>query len=237
MGSEYPPAESGTPGAAFESSGSRARRDNLKPLAVLSVGIFLLGSLIGALAGLSSSPIVAPLLPLLFTLLTAGGGLWVAISGTKSTAPAERERLRQMSTLGISLVAFVVGFIPGLWVGIAAKLHPDKVWFLQDTRRPAYGDLSFDDPRLLAATINLDRRMESEGLGQAKRRQILSQVLNGIRERTKVASSMTPQDLDALNAILKLPDSSTQPPARPFWKAFDDAMAYYPTLDRLKGAV
>ncbi len=209
----------------------------MKSLTVLAVGIFLLGSLIGALAGLSASPVVAPLLPLLFTLLTAGGGVWVARAGTKSSASPERERQRHILTLGIALVAFVSGFIPGLWTGIAAKLHPDKVWFLEDRRQPAYGEISFEDPRLLAAAISLDTRMEAAGLGLEKRRQILGQVFNAIVKRAKAAKAMTKEDIEALNAILRLPDPLPAATTSPFWRDFGDAMAYEVNLDKSKGAV
>lgn len=63
---------------------------------IYTIGVAAMGLVIGMFVGLSDSPVIGILLPLLFTLLAGGSGLYVVLSGDSA-----RARL-----LGSSLAAF-----------------------------------------------------------------------------------------------------------------------------------
>ena len=167
--------------------------------AVLFLGVLLLGLLAGALTGISASPVVGPLLPLLFALLSTGGGFWYLKSSTGSGW--NRTVQRKALLLGLQLIIFVVGFTPGLWLGAAAKLHSDRIWHVDSARHPSYGRLKFADIRLLAVVIRLDDQMERAGLAQDQRRRILEELVAAMAKRAS-NEALSSDDADALTAIL-----------------------------------
>jgi hypothetical protein len=167
--------------------------------AVLFLGVLLLGLLAGTLTGISASPVVGPLLPLLFALLSTGGGFWYLKSSTGSGW--DRTSQRKALLLGLQLIVFVFGFTPGLWLGAAAKLHSDRIWHVESARHPSYGSLKFTDVRLLAVVIRLDDQMERAGLAQEQRQRILEQL---VATMAKHASDdvLSANDVAALTATL-----------------------------------
>ncbi len=81
------------------------------------LGCAFLGVLIGLGAGLSSSPVVATILPLLLTLIVGTGGLYITRVDASSFDP------RKLRALGITLVVFaMVVFLSG-WVGIYIRIQ------------------------------------------------------------------------------------------------------------------
>jgi hypothetical protein len=167
--------------------------------AVLFLGVLLLGLLAGTLAGISASPVVGPLLPLLFALLSTGGGFWYLKSSTGSGW--DRTSQRKALLLGLQLIVFVLGFAPGLWLGAAAKLHSDRIWHVDSARHPSYGSLKFTDVRLLEVVIRLDAQMERGGLAREQRQRILEQLVTTIAKRAS-AEVLSANDVAALTATL-----------------------------------
>lgn len=167
--------------------------------AVLFLGVLLLGLLAGTLTGISASPVVGPLLPLLFALLSTGGGFWYLKSSTGNGW--DRASQRKALLLGLQLIVFVLGFAPGLWLGAAAKLHSDRIWHVDSSRHPSYGSLRFTDVRLLEAVIRLDAQMERAGLAQEQRRRILEQLVATIAKRAS-DDVLSASDVAALTATL-----------------------------------
>ncbi len=98
-------------------------------MAVFYVGIILMALMIGLLSGVSESPVVATLLPLLFGLITAGGNLYV-LWGKKAEdeTPKKKERETRARFLGTQFVLFAVFFLVGMWSGVYIKFHPQMFW-------------------------------------------------------------------------------------------------------------
>lgn len=187
----------------------------MKNFSLFFLGVFLIAGVIGLLTGLTASPVVSVLIPLIFSLLTAGGAVYVERgmqpSGTKAPPGDRRKRA---SVLGLQLVAFSLGFLVGLWPGSAAKLHPEKVWFFEGKVTPAYGEFHFEDLRVLTAVIALDEKMKSSGLALESRRTIIEAVYTALRDRMKAnGGTIVSSDLEAVRNLLGLP---TQPSTRPW---------------------
>jgi hypothetical protein len=80
------------------------------------LGCALLGFLIGISAGLSESPIVAVMVPLLFALLSGGGGFYIAKANLAD--PAEKRRI---ATLGKLLSVFSILALTGAVYGALVR--------------------------------------------------------------------------------------------------------------------
>ena len=92
------------------------------------IGIGAMGLIIGLLSGISESPIVSVLLPLLFALITAGGNLYI-VWGQKADDQDVTRRIRSERArfLGSQLVTFSSTFVMGLWCGVLAKFNSEAV--------------------------------------------------------------------------------------------------------------
>ena len=84
---------------------------------MLSFAGGLLGLAVGLLAGLSESPLVATVLPLLFGTVGGAGGLYLARVDLGS--PADRRRLR---TLGVATSVLVLCLILGTFYAVALMI-------------------------------------------------------------------------------------------------------------------
>lgn len=175
-----------------------------KSLVVPLFGVGAIAFTIGLTTGISASPVVGVLIPLLFGLLTAGGGVYVV-----KNLPALREA---GTSLGAYLVVFSLAFLVGLWAGSAAKLHPEQVWFFEDRVRPAYGELEAFDLRVTAAFLRLDRQMSQSGLRFEERVRVLRKLQDRIKSRLDSdTGGLASTDEDATKAILGLSDSWNGP--------------------------
>ena len=88
------------------------QKDHLKPLYWMGQGCFLLGIVIGILAGMSVSPIVATVVSLLFAF--TGGSIIVLIKGRS----AEELRL-----IGLSVSTLAIGIIIGVVTGVSIRAN------------------------------------------------------------------------------------------------------------------
>jgi hypothetical protein len=167
---------------------------------ILAIGVLLFAGMIGLLAGVSASPVVAALLPLLFALLTAGGGIWLIRSDAKVLLLSKRHAL----ALGLQLLAFIIGFLPGLWAGIYVRFYPDTVGL--PSRAPAYDKLEFTDPLLLAWMISLDERMKASNLPFPRRQQILGRLFESINKE-----GLSSEEIESLTAILNPSEADDEP--------------------------
>jgi hypothetical protein len=176
-------------------------------------GMGLIGVVIGLLTGASSSPVVAVILPLLFTLMTAGGNFYVVWGERQREADApSRDRSARAKFLGGQLTVFAVGFLVGVWSGILAKLRPDLLWPVQ-VGRPAYAAMT-PSPTFASLPVyrHLDNVLVSDGVPYAKRLELLHamQIPAEVLSQTvsRVSSSRV-LDIPAL----EIPAPAVSPPA------------------------
>lgn len=184
---------------------------------VFPLGIGLPALTIGITTGLSASPVVGILIPLLFSLITAGGGVFVLRN-------LDKFRDGAASLPGALLIVFSLCFLAGLWLGSAAKLHPEKIWVLPGPPRPAYAGLEPVDFQVTAAMMALDRRMAASGLGFEDRVRLLNQLQKSIERRIDPEDhELDGDDLEGAKAVLGLP-------SEPGW-SFKDPVALGPSME------
>jgi hypothetical protein len=185
------------------------------PFTWFYAGVFALALVLGLLAGITASPVVGTLIPLLFALLTAGGAIYVVKGGEpgKAAVDAAEQRLRA-GFLGRQLASFAFGFLIGMYAGVAAKFSPERIWVLDATASPAYSAMTFTDLTVLAAALEMDNRMRVSGLPLGERRRIFAQLDTALRYRatnyygSSAADSLyllygiADPDRDAINRIL-----------------------------------
>lgn len=150
---------------------------------VLYLGILAFAGIIGFLTGVSSSPIVATVVPIIFTVLTAGGTIYSVLG--KDDAPNQKSGHERARFLGFQLLTFALGFFLGLWSGVAVKFNPDAIWLFRQKSTPAYSSMGYTDVRFLATAIELDRRMIKSGLNIDDRSKIFEQIDTARHERRK----------------------------------------------------
>ena len=143
-----------------------------------------MGLLTGFLSGISATPIVSVVIPLIFTLATAGGGfyiIWGRHEGDESVS--KRDRHVRARFLGIQMAAFAPCFIIGLWGGVYVKFNSDRIWS-QHSESPVYPRFSTSDPSLLLYLRSVDATLLRDGVSVADRIKIL-QALYDNRENWK----------------------------------------------------
>ena len=159
---------------------------------VLFLGIFLFAMLIGGLTGISSSPVLTTVIPLIFSIFTAGGAIYSIKLNLDKTLAAST-----ITFVGSQLIIFSVGFSLGVWGGVSLKLAPEDFWNVSASRSPAYADLNFTDFRLLSAALELDKRMVKSGLNEIDRKKIFDEIENARISRKEKATKigLTTNDL------------------------------------------
>jgi hypothetical protein len=117
------------------------------------LGCALLGFLIGISAGLSESPIVAVMVPLLFALLSGGGGFYVAKADL-----SKPEEKRRIATLGKLLSAFsilpLIGALYGALIRTGASvvsLIPGFETRVSTIQTTDYSNLTVDEALQVSA--------------------------------------------------------------------------------------
>ena len=139
-------------------------------------GLALMAGLIGFLSGLSSSPIIDTLLPLLFALITAGGNAYILLGkGDKKADLKLGVDAQRAGFIGAQLLIFTLFFLPGLWTGVAVKFNPDSLW-PQPKNKPIYADISDDNPAVVNLLRTYDITMINDGIGKEKRKKILLEI-------------------------------------------------------------
>jgi hypothetical protein len=176
------------------------------------LGCALLGFLIGITAGLSESPIVAVLVPLLFALLSGGGGFYVAKADLSK--PEEKGR---MATLGKLLSVFsvlaLIGALYGALIRTGASvvsLIPGFETRVSTVQTTDYSTLTVDEalqisalklrlellrvpPEQIKKTIEVARQeFERGGTSQPE----LARVISDIRLAATKAKNLLPNTAD-----------------------------------------
>lgn len=160
----------------------------------LYCGIFAMALIIGLLTGVSASPVVAVIIPLLFSAVTAGGAVY-AFNASDNVA-ASRKKF-----LGINALLFSGAFVAGLWLGVAAKFNPKTIW--PGIKEPlyVYSELGTTDATLLVALIEIERRMIGVGTGAQRRKEILTRIVESINKRRSKDGTLDPYDRRMLEKV------------------------------------
>lgn len=167
----------------------------------LYVGVFAIAVAIGLISGMSSSPVVATLIPVLFSLVT-GTGLVVSAGRTGEGYDREESTARSSTAtdedsdrgarLGRQLALFAAGFVLGIGFGIGARLYVEYVWSQQS--QPAYNAAQYTDAGALSAAIALDKAMIATGLCRDERARLLRELKPAAsppQSATEVSSAST----------------------------------------------
>lgn len=193
-------------------------------------GTALLALVIGALIGVSASPVVGVTVPLLFALLSAGGALYVVLgkdepATTPTPGPADaaaapaahppplspRQRRQRAAFLGKQFIAFAAGILVGVWIGVWVKLHSENVWGIRPNQEAAIIELDFTDARDLASTLVLDERLIAAHVPLDKRHSLLTKLHEAVANRRgKDDQSLASDDASAALAVLNALTKKTQ---------------------------
>jgi hypothetical protein len=183
------------------------------------IGLALMGLLTGFLSGISATPVVSIMLPLLFALVTAGGGFYV-VWGKRDgdEAVTKRDRVTRARFLGMQMVGFVPCFLAGVWLGVYAKFNPDCVW-PRSSNTLVYPQWSFSDPSLLQYFRTLDVTLLNDGVSVSDRSRILH-VLHDQRDKWQAQASelvhpLKPQQPNEFKEVTELPFLRLQQPSPP----------------------
>jgi len=151
----------------------------MKKYRLFFTGLGMTALVIGMLTGLSYSPVVATVVPLLFTLVTAGGVFLrrkEERDGADSSLPVFTPKGH-----GLALIVFSMGFAIGIYAGVGAKLHWKKLWF--GGAEPAFAEVEITDFRILAAAVEAEQRLVDAGVETAQRKAIFSKLFSSMAER------------------------------------------------------
>ncbi len=138
-------------------------------------GLGLMALTIGFISGLSSSPVVAVLLPLLFALATAGGNLYV-VFGKEATAERDSESRKDRAIfIGSQLSIFSIFFLSGLWLGVKIKIDPSLLW-KTSTATSLYSDYVSQDPEFTIILRSFDIMFAADGINEEERNVLLAAI-------------------------------------------------------------
>jgi hypothetical protein len=151
----------------------------------LIVGFFFIALSIGIANGISASPVMSVVIPLIFSLLTFGGGFYVFIKDLNTSA---------QKSIGTFFIAFSLGYISGLWGG--AHLKMNSTMLIADENQPAYSEYEYTDVRLLSSFYKLDEMMLKSGLVKNKRKRILDDLFDSIIRRKESKEVITSSGLE-----------------------------------------
>lgn len=178
-------------------------------------GAFLLALTLGILTGISASPVVAVIIPLVFSILTAGGAIYVIRGGAAETPSNSIDQRMRAGFLGKQLTVFALGFIVGLWTGVAGKFHAPSIWFIKTTESPSYSVMKINNMLLLSAAIDLDNRMTQAGVTYGDRLELFKEIAKGIDSRSQ-NGDLAKSDLEAAKAIIAKDSDVPKEPTKLF---------------------
>ncbi len=171
--------------------------------ALLSLALVFFGLMIGTLTGISQSPVVAVLLPLVFSLATAGGAVYIARAPQKSDALLGPTMPARARLLAVQLLAFSAGFLPGLWLGVDAKFSPSAYWAVNrpPTFEPRFSEYKFKEIEVLRAARAVDVELFRAQVPGPERRRLLKDWLDAIDAR-RVDGELSTADASAIETLL-----------------------------------
>jgi len=137
---------------------------------------------------------VSVVLPLIFALVTAGGGFYVVWGrGGADENVTKQDRAARASFLGIQMLGFGPCFLAGLWLGVYAKFNSDSVW-PPHSETVVYPRFSASSPAVLRYLRSLDITLMSDGVAVGDRTKIL-QALYDHRETWQARTSELVENL------------------------------------------
>jgi hypothetical protein len=95
---------------------SSQKKSTLPALLSYGLGTFFLGLLLGIAAGLSRSPVVGILIPLLFSILGGAGSLYLSTADMEAPAFSRRTRI-----VGVFMVIVAISVMLGSVYGITVR--------------------------------------------------------------------------------------------------------------------
>lgn len=176
-------------------------------------GTFTMALVIGLLTGVSASPVVTVIIPLLFSAVTAGGAVYTFNSNENISASRKL-------FLGVNGLLFSSGFIIGLWFGVAAKLNPTSVWPVIEKPAFIYSEIKQVDATMLIALIEIERRMIGVGTSTEKRREVLGKIVESINKRRHEDGTLDSDDRRMLEKVALSQISDSSVPMIPVAKNF-----------------
>jgi hypothetical protein len=190
----------------------RAPFYDLRAMLLFCLGIAVMGLLTGILSGISASPVVSVVIPLVFALISAGGGfyiIWGKRDGDENIS--KKNRSVRARFMGIQMLAFAPCFMIGLWAGVYAKFNSDRLW-PQHSKQPAYVRFASSDPALLHYLRSLDSTLASDGVSISDRTRIL-QALYDTHDKWKdhvgeLAQQLNSKQTGPTRAANTTPDQS-----------------------------
>lgn len=126
---------------------------------------------------------------------------------------------KKAKLLGLQLLIFSIGFLPGVYAGVWSKFHPESVWFVEENEyKAAFIDIDLPDLRLAHVFMDLDYKYYENGISLADRKILLRSLDKAIKERmtsgsipglsfvspeTGIKNLLSEQDVEALEALLR----------------------------------
>ncbi|MEM8492693.1 MAG: hypothetical protein AAF756_17900 [Pseudomonadota bacterium] len=150
------------------------------------------GITIGFLMGLSSSPVVAVVLPILFSLMAGTSTFF--FDGIR---PSDVSKHSVVRNTAVSLVALCIGLIAGVHFGIEQRT-PAIAWAIFEDGQPIEEVIAATNGNVLEA-VALDLKLVNVGLGKQERKRIFEQLTDSI-DTLKLDEVET--ELEALMALL-----------------------------------
>jgi hypothetical protein len=158
-----------------------------------------MGLVAGFLSGISATPIVSVVLPLIFALVTAGGGFYV-VWGKRDADEnvAKEDRAARARFLGVQMLGFGPCFLAGLWLGVYAKFNSDSVW-PRHLETVIYPRFSTSSPAVLQYLRSLDLALMRDGVAVGDRNKILQALYDQRKtwenETSDLVEQLKPQPL------------------------------------------
>lgn len=160
-------------------------------IAVSALAFVLLGLCIGLLTGLSRSPVVSVLIPLLFGLIGGTGGLYIARLDI-----SDKPQQHNLMIVSVAVGMLAIGTAAGVFLGIDSR-EVDQSW-PQLNNGSAFPPVDAQHHEIVD-WILLDSRLQLLGLNQSQRHSILSRVT----ESMSASGTVSDFDVDLLESSFK----------------------------------
>jgi hypothetical protein len=148
-------------------------------------GLLVVGFVAGFFAGLSQTPVVGVLLPLLFALVGGTGGLYLANANFDSTVG-----LHRMSLLGRALCAFSLACLAGAGGGIIVRVVPSHLSSNSESIGQAIGEEALKlKPDEVLQLLALRERLSLLGLSWEESKNVLKIAVGEINDATRAVSA------------------------------------------------
>jgi len=174
---------------------------------ILGTGIFLLALSIGLVTGISASSVTSVLVPLLFSLVTAGGIIYVAFGKTKQYEgdPSTSSYIQvedRSGLIGSHLIIFSFGFLIGLYCGVWSKYHSEALWGGSKELSSTFQNYEYKDVAHLYTFMLLDKEMSKLNISEEDRASIFNGLNSAIVKRSDEKGYVSTRDLENLKQIM-----------------------------------